>query len=41
MPPLGFGVRFVNNEPEQLEKLRAILADLQSPRGDVSAILSY
>ena len=41
MPPLGFGVRFVNNEPEQLEKLRAMLADLQSPRGDVSAILSY
>lgn len=41
MPPLGFGIRFVNLDPDQVEKIRAALADLQTPRTDVSAILSY
>ena len=41
MPPLGFGVRFVNLDPEQLEKLRSALADFNTPRDGVSAILSY
>ena len=41
MPPLGFGVRFVNLTPEELEKLRAVLEDLKNPRDGVSAILSY
>ena len=41
MPPMGFGIRFVDLDPEQLEKLRASLADLDTPRDDVSAILSY
>jgi hypothetical protein len=41
MPPLGFGVRFVNLAPEELEKLRSALADLKNPRDRISAILSY
>lgn len=40
-PPLGFGIHFVDLDPETLEALRAALADLQGPRDDVSAILSY
>ena len=40
-PPLGFGIRFVDLDPETLKILRAAIADLQSPRDDVSAILSY
>lgn len=27
MPPMGFGVRFVNLNPEQSEKLRSLLAE--------------
>jgi hypothetical protein len=27
MPPMGFGVRFVNLSPEQFEKLRSLLAE--------------
>jgi hypothetical protein len=27
MPPMGFGVRFVNLDPEQFEKLRSLLAE--------------
>jgi hypothetical protein len=41
MAPLGFGVRFVNLDQEQLEKIRAALTDPQDPRDGVSAILSY
>ena len=41
MPPLGFGVRFVNLDSQNLEKLRSMLAELKNPRDDVSAILSY
>jgi hypothetical protein len=40
MPPMGFGVRFVDLSPEQLQNLRSLLADLQSSGGEVSAILS-
>jgi hypothetical protein len=29
MPPIGFGVRFVELSSEQLEKLRSLLAELQ------------
>lgn len=35
MPPIGFGVRFINLDSEKLEKLRSLLAELQtvgSPR---------
>jgi hypothetical protein len=30
MPPIGFGVRFVNLDSEKLEKLRSLLAELQT-----------
>jgi len=40
MPPMGFGVRFVNLTPEQLQNLRSLLADLQGSGGEVSAVLS-
>ena len=40
MPPMGFGVRFIDLSPEQLQNLRSLLADLQSSGGEVSAILS-
>jgi len=29
MPPMGFGVRFVNLNSDQLEKLHSLLAELQ------------
>jgi hypothetical protein len=29
MPPIGFGVRFVDLTSEQIEKLRSLLAELQ------------
>lgn len=41
MPPLGFGIRFVDLDPETVAALRAALTDLKGPRDDVSAILSY
>ena len=40
MPPMGFGVRFVDLTSDQLQKLRSVLADLQNSGGEVSAILS-
>jgi hypothetical protein len=39
MPPMGFGVRFVDLTSEQLQKLRSVLADLQNSGGEVSASL--
>ena len=41
IPPLGFGVRFLDLDSEQLERLRSALLNLQGPRDDISAILSY
>jgi hypothetical protein len=40
-PPLGFGLRFLNPTPEQVEKLSSLIAYLQNPQNPVSAILSY
>jgi len=40
MPPLGFGVRFVDLTSEQLQNLRSLLTDLHDSGGEVSAILS-
>jgi hypothetical protein len=40
MPPMGFGVRFVNLTPEQLQNLRSLLEDLEGSGGTISAILS-
>jgi Tfp pilus assembly protein PilZ len=40
MPPLGFGIRFLELPAEQLERLRSAPAGLQSSGADVSAILS-
>lgn len=40
-PPLGFGVRFVELSESDLEKLRALITDLQQPRDRVTAILSF
>jgi len=39
MPPIGFGIRFVDLSPEQLEKLRPLLVDSQSSPNN-PAILS-
>ena len=41
MPPLGFGIRFVNLNSEQLERLRSALAGAQGSDENVSAILSH
>jgi len=40
MPPLGFGIRFVNLNSKQLETLHSALADLRSSGENTSAILS-
>lgn len=40
MPPMGFGLRFVNLNSEQFEKLRSLLENLQGSDDPVSAILS-
>ena len=40
MPPMGFGVRFVDLTSAQLESLRSLLVDLQNSGGEVSAMLS-
>ena len=40
-PPLGFGVRFVDLSEGDLEKLRALITDLQRPHDRVTAILSF
>jgi hypothetical protein len=37
---MGFGVRFVNLTPEQLQNLRSLLEDLEGSGGTISAILS-
>ena len=39
-PPLGFGMRFVDPTDQQLEKLRSVIANPQSPGGPVSASLT-
>lgn len=39
-PSLGFGIRFVNLEPEKLEKLRALLTDLQQPHAPIRVLVS-
>ena len=36
-PPLGFGVRFVGLTDDQIEKLRALINHLQSPRDPITA----
>lgn len=41
MPPMGFGVRFVNLSPEQLDKLRSLLTDLDGSGGEVSEFLIH
>ena len=39
MPPIGFGIRFVDLSSEQLEKLRSLLVDQQSSPNNNPAIL--
>ena len=39
MPPMGFGVRFIDLTSEQLQNLRSLLEILQNSGGQVSAIL--
>ena len=39
-PLLGFGIRFLNLEPEKLEKLRAILNELQHSDAQVRVLVS-
>ncbi len=34
-PPLGFGLRFVNPNDEQLEKLRSLITHFQRPQDSV------
>jgi len=41
MPPLGFGLQFVDLTDEQFEKLRSLFDKLQPPQNPASAILSY
>jgi hypothetical protein len=41
MPPIGFGVRFVDLNSEQLEKLRALIDQLNSSTDNPSALLSH
>jgi len=40
MPPMGFGVRFVNLTPEQLQNLRLLLEDLEGSGDGVSEVPS-
>ena len=40
MPPMGFGVRFVNLSSEQLEKLHSLLSGLQDSPEPGSGILT-
>jgi len=39
-PPLGFGLRFVTPNDEQVEKLQAVIAHVQNSHGSVPASLS-
>jgi len=41
MPPLGFGIRFVNLDADQLERLHSALGDLENSGDNVSAIVSH
>ena len=41
MPPLGFGVRFVKLDEEQLKNLTALIDHLKRTHDPISAILSY
>ena len=40
MPPMGFGVRFVDLSSEQLKKVRSLLVDVQGSPDNDPAILS-
>ena len=39
-PSLGFGIRFLDLEPERLEMLRSLLNHLQRSHGQVSVLVS-
>ena len=41
MPPLGFGVRFVELTEEQVKSLRSLIAHLNRTHDPISAIMSY
>ena len=41
MPPLGFGLRFVEVSAEQLKKLNSLIDHLKRTHDSVSAIMSY
>jgi hypothetical protein len=41
MPPIGFGVRFVNLSSDQVERLRSLLAHLQDSHDRGSGILAH